>query len=443
MLERIKNNINKGYLDIKTKIVSFTNNAINPYYIYSEKHKFLFPVIINKMNVSLKYQILKDLLGDDNAKKIFNNNFTNIHKTILILDDLCCTTNINDEKFNDYVKFAIYENPIEKILWLFDTSNIFNENNIQSYFNDKIIDLHLRKQSSLYNYNEMDYIVDIDSLQYFMKEKFNIKFEILYELNKKFVFEIKNKKLINDFYKDDLDLYNKIKDSNKYYNKIKNQKDKISICMCTYNRPNAIRKTIDSILNQTYINWELIIVDDGGTDNTKEVVESYNDDRIRYYWHRHNFIESRNDCIRLATGKYIKLIDSGDIINNTCLEKLIEIYDNNENIDGILIKNSDKLNLELIKYKYKNYDYPASLSFRRNILFKIKNNYLYFNEYFSGGEDQALVCLLSEILNLNIYVALLEDLNYIARYTENPSNWPAYYSWDKKHVEELHNKYNK
>ena len=57
----------------------------------------------------------------------------------------------------------------------------------------------------------------------------------------------------------------------------------ISIVVPTYNRANVIHKSIDSILNQTYKDFELIIVDDGSTDNTESVVLNYQDSRIRYY----------------------------------------------------------------------------------------------------------------------------------------------------------------
>ena len=55
-----------------------------------------------------------------------------------------------------------------------------------------------------------------------------------------------------------------------------------SIIIPTYNRSNFIAAAIKSVLNQTYTNWELFIIDDGSTDNTKEVVSNFNDPRILY-----------------------------------------------------------------------------------------------------------------------------------------------------------------
>ena len=60
-------------------------------------------------------------------------------------------------------------------------------------------------------------------------------------------------------------------------------KEKVSIITPNYNGSRFLNETIESVLKQTYTNWELIIVDDGSTDNSKEIVSSYNDDRISYF----------------------------------------------------------------------------------------------------------------------------------------------------------------
>ena len=57
----------------------------------------------------------------------------------------------------------------------------------------------------------------------------------------------------------------------------------VSIVLSTYNRARTLKETIDSILGQTYMDFELIIVDDGSTDNTLELLHSYEDERIRLF----------------------------------------------------------------------------------------------------------------------------------------------------------------
>ena len=86
-----------------------------------------------------------------------------------------------------------------------------------------------------------------------------------------------------------------------------------SIILPTFNRGTIISKAIQSVINQTYSNWELIIVDDGSTDNTKDVVASFNEDRIRYiYQENAERSAARNNGIRNAKGTWICFLDSDD-----------------------------------------------------------------------------------------------------------------------------------
>lgn len=86
-----------------------------------------------------------------------------------------------------------------------------------------------------------------------------------------------------------------------------------SIIIPTYNRANAIHLPIDSILSQTFDDWELIIVDDGSTDNTREVVASYDDTRIKYVYQQNaERSAARNRGIDETTGDWICFQDSDD-----------------------------------------------------------------------------------------------------------------------------------
>lgn len=100
---------------------------------------------------------------------------------------------------------------------------------------------------------------------------------------------------------------------------------KISIITPTYNRGKFLSKCIDSVLNQEYPNWELIIVDDGSTDNTKDVVLSYSDERIRYYYKENEERSvARNFGIKLAKGDYLLFLDSDDFLPVNTLKKIAE-----------------------------------------------------------------------------------------------------------------------
>lgn len=112
---------------------------------------------------------------------------------------------------------------------------------------------------------------------------------------------------------------------------------KVSIITPTYNCGRFIGETIESVLNQTYTDWEMIIVDDCSTDNTKDIVLEYgnNDSRIKYIRLSENSgaAMARNKAMEVANGKYMAFLDSDDIWISDKLEKQIKFMeDNNYNI---------------------------------------------------------------------------------------------------------------
>ena len=100
----------------------------------------------------------------------------------------------------------------------------------------------------------------------------------------------------------------------------------ISIVMPVYNCERYIQQAIDSILNQTYDDFELIIVDDGSTDKTSEIIQNVRDKRICLVKNTKNrgIIASLNNGIKLSTGKYIARMDADDISLPTRLERQID-----------------------------------------------------------------------------------------------------------------------
>lgn len=107
----------------------------------------------------------------------------------------------------------------------------------------------------------------------------------------------------------------------------------VSIIMPSYNTANYIRKTIKSVISQTYENWELIIVDDCSTDNTDEVVSPFlKDQRIRFLKNEKNSgaAISRNRALREAKGKWIAFLDSDDLWMPDKLKKQIRFMKTND-----------------------------------------------------------------------------------------------------------------
>lgn len=88
----------------------------------------------------------------------------------------------------------------------------------------------------------------------------------------------------------------------------------VSVVVPTYNRANRLHRSIESVLAQTFDDLELLVVDDGSTDHTEEVVQGYDDDRITYVVHEENRGASaaRNTGIERASGEYIAFLDSDD-----------------------------------------------------------------------------------------------------------------------------------
>ena len=101
----------------------------------------------------------------------------------------------------------------------------------------------------------------------------------------------------------------------------------VSCVIPTYNRAEFVKRAIDSVLNQTYENIEVIVVDDGSQDNTREVVLSIKDKRVRYIRLHRNFGVSfaRNIGIENSTGDFIAFLDSDDYFLPEKIEKQVEL----------------------------------------------------------------------------------------------------------------------
>lgn len=103
---------------------------------------------------------------------------------------------------------------------------------------------------------------------------------------------------------------------------------KISIILSFYNEERYLKKAIDSVLAQTYHNFELIIINDGSDDGSESIVNSYSDERIIYEKNSENrrLAYSRNRGLELATGDYIGFFDADDIMMPDKMEKQIRYF---------------------------------------------------------------------------------------------------------------------
>ena len=109
----------------------------------------------------------------------------------------------------------------------------------------------------------------------------------------------------------------------------------ISVCIPTYNREHLLKETLDSVFAQTYKDFEVVIVDDGSTDGTKQMLEE-NGYNVRYYWQENRGdAASRNKLIELAQGKYISFLDSDDLLYPDALARMTAAIP--ENRDDVII----------------------------------------------------------------------------------------------------------
>ena len=131
-----------------------------------------------------------------------------------------------------------------------------------------------------------------------------------------------------------------------------NDKPKVSVIVPTYNRAHFIKKAINTVLEQTYQDFEIIVVDDGSKDETEDVVKSIKDDRIRFIKHDKNRGSSvaRNTGIKNAKGEYIAFLDSDVTWLKEKLEKQIKILESSPADVGVVFCGVQRMDYKTQKY---------------------------------------------------------------------------------------------
>ncbi len=245
----------------------------------------------------------------------------------------------------------------------------------------------------------------------------------------------------------------------------------VSIIIPTYNSCKTLHDTISSCLHQTYENIEIIIIDDGSTDKTKDVIMKFNDSRIRYYYYENSGrSRARNRGISLAKGEYIQFLDSDDKIEKNKIKNAMSIlladktldaiqcgttyYKNDEVVQiwsaqcpkdfkkTIIRKNIFPIHSVVIK-KNISHEFPTGLSYCEDWYYWVKTLYdanIYFDtEYYGAyvrihenntmssyermlwGELYVLLKLKSEIKEISVsrdLYLIKQYLNYIIKYDE-------------------------
>ena len=131
---------------------------------------------------------------------------------------------------------------------------------------------------------------------------------------------------------------------------------KVSIVTASYNYENYIKETIESVLAQTFQDWEMIIVDDGSTDNSVNVIKEYckRDSRIKLYNHENGMNRGLSATLQLgilkATSDWIAFLESDDTISPDYLERKLDIIEKYPSIHFIFNLNQFLFLIQLISY---------------------------------------------------------------------------------------------
>lgn len=208
----------------------------------------------------------------------------------------------------------------------------------------------------------------------------------------------------------------------------------VSIIVPTFNQSDFIATTLRSISDQTFKNWECIIVDDGSTDETREIVNKIilNDNRFYFFSIKNSGVASaRNFGLSRAQGDFIQFLDSDDIISINRVEKCLEIISNDETID-IVISNFKMfvdriedattafcdLSKHVLNFETVLLEWDRSFGFPMHAVFlkKEATTTIYFNERTRFKEDWIYWI---DILKQNKKVYFLNEV--LAFYRINPN----------------------
>ncbi|MDE5096162.1 MAG: glycosyltransferase [Trichodesmium sp. St11_bin5] len=224
---------------------------------------------------------------------------------------------------------------------------------------------------------------------------------------------------------------------------------KVTVCLPTYNSGEFLRYAIDSILEQTFTDFELIISDDCSTDNTPEIIRSYleKDSRIQYLQNSHNLglFPNWNRCLESASGEYITVFAQDDVMLPKNLEQKVKILEKYQNVglvtSSIMVVDSDN---NYLNWDWANYDEDSLVNgeewvkknlgkanpiccpfvlIRRYILEKVGGK---FNDNYLFAGD----------LELWLRIALVADLYFVKEIL-------GYYRWHKENKTHSFNDFDK
>lgn len=229
--------------------------------------------------------------------------------------------------------------------------------------------------------------------------------------------------------------------------KLKMEENKISIILPTYNADEILAKAIKSVINQTYQNWELLVIENGKRGQAENIIKEFENDKIKYiYQEIANVSEARNAGLENATGKYITFLDSDDEYEKEFLEKMLKNIINSESQIAVCGYRKIYDKKQMLIGKSENIENTTDIkqyleTLKENYLFNelwnkiyiskiIKENNIKFNKKYELGEDF--------LFNLD-YIKNIEKGSYINEplyiYTDGDTGLKLRYRPNKFNIE--------
>lgn len=225
---------------------------------------------------------------------------------------------------------------------------------------------------------------------------------------------------------------------------------KVSIVMAAFNVENLVGEAVESVINQTYQNFELLIVDDASTDRTYHVLEKFHDQRIKLHTNPFNKGPSsaRNFALRQASGVYVTVLDADDRYAPDRLQTLIKKASTEKNCivadDSVIFLDSDPDELNPTVFSQQNIEFDESgeiwLSMREyflkgtpniKIMFPlswIKEKGIFYDEQIKFGED---LKFLIDLMNSGLSLKLINFRTYFYRFNPLSITRSSLKPWDQ------------
>ena len=211
----------------------------------------------------------------------------------------------------------------------------------------------------------------------------------------------------------------------------------VTVIIPAYNCADFISNAIESVLNQTYKNYELIIVDDGSTDNTSEIISKYKN-TIKYIYQENGGVsKARNTGIRNANGKYIGFLDADDVWDKYKLEIQLKAFENQDDVGLVFSDFRQTKNNKVLNNKYyedafnifKEYNYKINklFDYKSNIIFMGRDiaycwgniyKYLFLGNFILPSSVLFKKSCLDKVGLLNEEYRVAEETEYFLRFSQ-------------------------